>query len=40
VGKRLESNPERYNGVYLLKKPFELIDLLEKVEEMLELAGR
>jgi len=40
VGKLLESNPQRYNGVYLLKKPFELIDLLDKVEEMLEPSGR
>jgi len=40
VGKLLESNPQRYNGVYLLKKPFELIDLLDKVEEMLQLSGR
>jgi CheY-like chemotaxis protein len=40
VGKLLESNPQRYNAVYLLKKPFELIDLLDKVEEMLQLSGR
>jgi len=40
VGKLIENNPQRYNGVYLLKKPFELVDLLDKVEEMLELSGR
>ena len=38
VSKLIESSPQRYNGVYLLKKPFELNDLLDKVEEMLELS--
>jgi CheY-like chemotaxis protein len=40
VSKLIESSPQRYNGVYLLKKPFELNDLLDKVEEMLELSER
>ena len=38
VSKLIESSPQRYSGVYLLKKPFELNDLLDKVEEMLELS--
>ncbi len=38
VSKLIEGSPQRYNGVYLLKKPFELNDLLDKVEEMLELS--
>ena len=40
VSKLIASSPQRYNGVYLLKKPFELNDLLDKVEEMLELSER
>jgi CheY-like chemotaxis protein len=40
VARLIESNPQRYNGVYLLRKPFELDVLLDKVEELLEKAGR
>lgn len=40
VASLIESDPQRYNGVYLLRKPFELNVLLDKVEELLEKAGR
>ncbi len=31
----IENNPQFYNGVCLLRKPFELTVLLDKVEELL-----
>ncbi|GHO44151.1 hypothetical protein KSX_23140 [Ktedonospora formicarum] len=36
VSKLIESDPKLYNGVFLLRKPFELQVLLDKVEELLE----
>ena len=35
VTKLIESNPQFYNGVSLLRKPFELTALLDKVEALL-----
>ena len=40
VTRLIEDSPQQYNGVYLLRKPFELIDLLDKVEELLDKSGR
>jgi DNA-binding response OmpR family regulator len=39
VDRLIENDPERYSGVYLLRKPFELEVLLDKVEELLENSG-
>ena len=39
VSKLLAGESQRYHNVYLLRKPFELEVLLEKVEEMLAKAG-
>jgi DNA-binding response OmpR family regulator len=36
VSKLIEGSPQHYHNVHLLKKPFELDDLLHKVEEMLD----
>lgn len=36
VAKLIEENPGQYSSVYLLRKPFELTALLDKVEELLE----
>lgn len=36
VDKLIEESPQHYNGVYLLRKPFELPVLLDKVEELLD----
>ena len=35
----IESNPKFYRDVHLLRKPFELNALLDKVEELLNIAG-
>ncbi|HEU5228208.1 MAG TPA: response regulator [Ktedonobacteraceae bacterium] len=35
VSRLIEESPETYEGVYLLRKPFELDVLLDKVEELL-----
>ena len=35
VSELIRSNPDFYNGVNLLRKPFELTALLDKVEELL-----
>lgn len=35
VSSLIERNPQFYNGVCLLRKPFELTVLLDKVEELL-----
>lgn len=40
VSKLLESNPQRYRGVHLLKKPFELDTLLDTVEHLLTASER
>ncbi len=40
VSRLIENNPQFYNGVYLLRKPFELTVLLDKVEELLDVTGR
>jgi CheY-like chemotaxis protein len=40
VSRLIESDPLRYNEVHLLRKPFELTALLDKVEEMLDTASR
>lgn len=40
VSRLIESDTQLYNGVYLLRKPFELQVLLDKVEELLEKAGQ
>lgn len=40
VTRLIEDSPQQYNGVYLLRKPFELNDLLDKVEELLDKSGR
>lgn len=39
VSRAIESQPEFYNDVHLLRKPFELTVLLDKVEELLENPG-
>ncbi|GHO89878.1 hypothetical protein KSZ_78840 [Dictyobacter formicarum] len=39
VSRSIESQPEFYNDVHLLRKPFELTVLLDKVEELLENPG-
>jgi CheY-like chemotaxis protein len=36
VNDLIASSPQRYNGVYLLRKPFELETLLDTVEDLLE----
>jgi len=36
VTRLIEESPQRYQGVCLLRKPFELTSLLDKVEELLE----
>jgi DNA-binding response OmpR family regulator len=36
----IESDPQFYNGVCLLRKPFELTVLLDKVEELLDKSER
>ena len=40
VSRLIEESPETYEGVYLLRKPFELDDLLDKVEELLAKSSR
>lgn len=40
VTRLIEESPQRYQSVYLLRKPFELHVLLDKVEELLDKAGR
>jgi DNA-binding response OmpR family regulator len=40
VSRSIESRPEFYNDVHLLRKPFELTALLDKVEELLAHAGQ
>ncbi|HYU71201.1 MAG TPA: response regulator [Ktedonobacteraceae bacterium] len=40
VSSLIEGNPQRYQSVYLLRKPFELNSLLDKVEELLDKSGR
>jgi CheY-like chemotaxis protein len=40
VTRLIEDSPQQYNGVYLLRKPFELTDLFDKVEELLDKSGR
>lgn len=40
VSQLIESDPLYFNSVYLLRKPFELTALLNKVEEMLDATGR
>jgi CheY-like chemotaxis protein len=40
VSKLIEGDPQHYNDVHLLRKPFELTALLDKVEEMLNASGR
>ncbi len=39
VSKLIEGNPQRYGSVCLLRKPFELTVLLDKVEELLDKSG-
>lgn len=39
VSKSIESRPQFYTSVYLLRKPFELTTLLDKVEELLDSTG-
>jgi CheY-like chemotaxis protein len=39
VTRLLAGEPQRYHNVYLLRKPFELDVLLDKVEEMLATTG-
>ena len=40
VTRLIEESPQRYQGVCLLRKPFELTSLLDKVEELLDKAER
>jgi len=40
VAQLIESDAQRYHGVHLLRKPFELQVLLDKVEDLLEKTGR
>ncbi len=40
VSQLIESNPQSYGNVRLLRKPFELTILLDRVEELLEKAER
>ncbi|HLI88367.1 MAG TPA: response regulator [Ktedonobacteraceae bacterium] len=40
VSDLIANSPQRYNGVYLLRKPFELETLLNTVEDLLDKAGR
>ena len=39
VSKLIESNPQFYSSFHLLRKPFELTALLDKVEELLDNSG-
>jgi CheY-like chemotaxis protein len=39
VTRSIENRPQFYNGVHLLRKPFELTALLDKVEELLATSG-
>jgi len=39
VSQLIESDSRYYSSVYLLRKPFELTALLDKVEEMLNITG-
>jgi DNA-binding response OmpR family regulator len=39
VSRSIESRPDFYNDVHLLRKPFELTALLDKVEELLAHSG-
>ncbi|GCF06807.1 hypothetical protein KDI_03710 [Dictyobacter arantiisoli] len=39
VSRSIESEPQFYNSVHLLRKPFELTALLDKVEELLDNSG-
>ncbi|WP_161977293.1 response regulator [Dictyobacter kobayashii] len=39
VSRSIESQPQFYNDVHLLRKPFELTALLDKVEELLDNPG-
>jgi len=38
VNRLIEESPQHYKGVCLLRKPFELTSLLDKVEELLDKA--
>jgi CheY-like chemotaxis protein len=40
VSDLIANSPQRYNGVYLLRKPFELETLLNTVEDLLDKSGR
>lgn len=40
VSRSIESQPDFYNDVHLLRKPFELTALLDKVEELLDHPGQ
>ncbi len=40
VASLIERDPQRYSGVCLLRKPFELTTLLDKVEELLDKNGQ
>ncbi len=40
VARLIEESPQRYQSVCLLRKPFELNALLDKVEELLDKSGR
>jgi CheY-like chemotaxis protein len=40
VSDLIANSPQRYNGVYLLRKPFELETLLDTVEDLLDKSGR
>lgn len=40
VAHMIESNPQVYHNAFLLRKPFELHVLLDKVEELLEKSAR
>ena len=40
VTRLIEESPQRYDGVCLLRKPFELNVLLDKVEELLDKSGQ
>jgi len=40
VSQLITADPQHYNSVCLLRKPFELDTLLEKVEELLDKSGK
>jgi CheY-like chemotaxis protein len=40
VDRLIKNDPQRFGGVYLLRKPFELAVLLDTVEDLLDKAGR